>query len=373
MRVLVTDGEQRHTLGAVRALGRERVHVVVGSTARAALSFCSKYCAERFVYPSPSRSESAFVDCLLRTVTDRRIDVLLPIGYSANLVVSKYRDEFSRVARLVIADYGAMAIASNKQRTIAFARSVGVPTPRTYSGPREVHTFPVVVKSPYGVGTVRYVNSQAELDALDVTGAVLQEYVPGTGFGFFGLFNHGQLRAYFMHRRIREFPVTGGPSTAAAAYYDERLKGLGTRLMTALKWHGVAMVEMKRDARDGEYRLMEINAKFWGSLELAVAAGVNFPYLACCIAYQGDVPPVLEYDRRVRFRWLFPNDLLHVIARPRSARDFLADFFDPEVRTNLSLSDWAPTLYLMLATPLDVARRAVRGRLLRPHGAPRFA
>jgi predicted ATP-grasp superfamily ATP-dependent carboligase len=202
--------------------------------------------------------------------------------------------------------------------------------------------------------------------------AVIQDYIPGAGFGFYGLFNRGELRAMFMHRRIRELPVTGGASTAAAAYYDERLRDLGVTLMTALKWHGVAMVEMKRDQRDGEYKLMEINPKFWGSLDLSIAAGVNFPYLACRMACDGDVEPVLDYDRHVKFRWLLPNDLLHVLARPASSREFLADFFDPMVKTNLSVHDWRPSLHLAMTTPFQIAGRAVKGKLFRPHGAPRI-
>ncbi|MCI0407879.1 MAG: ATP-grasp domain-containing protein, partial [Acidobacteria bacterium] len=281
MRVLITDGEQTQTLGAVRALGQERVHVVVGSTSRTAVSFFSRYCAERVVYPSPMREGAAFLESIIRTAKERSIDVLLPVGYYANVIFSRHRDELCRVADLAVADSHAMAIASDKQRTIAFAQTLGVPTPHIYVRPDEIRTFPVVVKAAKGTGTVSYVNSRTQLESMDLGEAVVQEYIPGSGFGFYGLFNRGELRAFFMHRRIREFPVTGGASTAAAAYYDERLKELGVRLMAGLKWHGVAMVEMKRDRRDDEYKLMEINPKFWGSLDLSIAAGVNFPYLAC--------------------------------------------------------------------------------------------
>jgi predicted ATP-grasp superfamily ATP-dependent carboligase len=370
VRVLITDGEQTQTLGAVRALGQERVHVVVGSGVRAAVSFFSRYCAERVVYPNPRREGDAFLESIIRTAKERSIDVLLPIGYYANVLFSRHREELCRVANLAIADYDAMAIASDKQQTMAFAQSVGVPTPRVYVSRGEIRTFPVVVKAAKGTGTVSYVNSKAQLESMDLRQAVVQEYIPGSGFGFYGLFNRGELRAFFMHRRIREFPVTGGASTAAAAYYDERLKELGLRLMAGLKWHGVAMVEMKRDRRDEEYKLMEINPKFWGSLDLSIAAGVNFPYLACRMAYDGDVKPALDYNRDVRFRWPFPNDVLHVIAKPSSAKQFLWDFCDPMMKTNLSLEDWAPSLHLILTTPLAIARRAAKGRLFRPHGTP---
>src|SRR5206468_12795896 len=80
-------------------------------------------------------------------------------------------------------------------------------------------------------------------------------------------------------------------------------------LLEALQWHGVAMVEFKRDARDGLPRLMEINGRFWNSLPLAIASGVDFPFLLYTLARDGACPPCFERseERRVgkecRFRW----------------------------------------------------------------------
>jgi predicted ATP-grasp superfamily ATP-dependent carboligase len=371
VKVLVTDGEQTQTLGAVRALGREGVHVIVGSTVQTALCFFSRHCAGRVIYANPAREEERFIEAIVRAAREKSIDVLLPIGYYANVAFSRHRDRLARVARLAVPDYSAMVIASDKQRTMAYAQSLGVLTPRTYASAADVQSFPIVVKAATGTGAVSYVNSRVQLDSMDLTGAVIQEYIPGSGFGFYGLFNRGDLRALFMHRRLREFPVTGGASTAAAAYYDETLKELGLRLMMGLKWHGVAMVEMKRDQRDGQYKLMEINPKFWGSLDLSIAAGVNFPYLACRMAAEGDVKPVLDYDRDVRFQWPLPLDVLHVIAQPTSLRDFARDLFDPSVRTNITADDWVPGLHLAGSMPFEIVRRLVKGRLFRPHGTPR--
>ena len=71
-------------------------------------------------------------------------------------------------------------------------------------------------------------------------------------------------------------PVSGGASTAACTYYDETLKEYGLRILSALQWHGVAMVEFKRQQSPDRLVLMEINPKFWGSVELALEAGVDF-------------------------------------------------------------------------------------------------
>jgi predicted ATP-grasp superfamily ATP-dependent carboligase len=199
---------------------------------------------------------------------------------------------------------------------------------------------------------------------------MLQEYVPGEAYGFFALFNQGKVRATFMHRRIREYPVTGGPSTTAESVYDPELKALGLRLLEALNWHGVAMVEFKKDSRDGGFTLLEINPKFWGSLGLAIASGVDFPYLAARMAVEGDVEPVSDYRVGVRFRWPLPDDVLHVLANPRAAAAFLRDSFDRNVRSDLSLSDARPNLFQVLLTFQAIASRLRHGNLRYPDGVP---
>jgi predicted ATP-grasp superfamily ATP-dependent carboligase len=76
------------------------------------------------------------------------------------------------------------------------------------------------------------------------------------------------------------------------------------------------MVEFKKDIRDGEYKLMEINPKFWGSLDLSIACGVNFPKLLVEMALNGDIEPVFNYSKNIFYRWPFPDDLLHLSANP---------------------------------------------------------
>lgn len=372
MKVLVTDADQKHTLAAVRALAGENITVHAGSTKGFALSFLSRYCSRRVVYPDPVKHEKDFVQFLITYAEREKIDVLLPIGYNANVVISKYKESLLQHIHVAIADYEQMSMAADKGKTMAFAESIGIKVPKTYHNINENIHYPVVVKGTKGQGNVTYVNSPKELSELDLENVLIQEYISGEGFGFYGLFNHGQPKAIFMHKRRREFPVTGGSSTSAESYYDEQLREQGVKLLTALKWHGVAMVEMKRDSRNGEYNLMEINPKFWGSLDLSIHAGVNFPFLAVMMALNNDVNPVMEYDRDIKCRWLFPQELLHVLARPRSAVAFFLDFFDSKMKSNLRLDDFLPDLYMIMLTPFIIVSRLLKRRLHSPHGKPKF-
>lgn len=365
MRVLVTDAEYKLTLGAIRSLGRAGCEVVAIAARPRAEGFYSRYAAERVVGPPPADADR-FTDFVLETVERRRIDVVLPIGQDSNLALSRRREGIAERAGIAVADWDAMQIAASKRRTIELAGQIGVPVPRTFTDAAEIDRFPVVAKKTVGSGEVLYVNGPAELPSGDDW--LLQEYVPGEGRGFFALYDRGKERAVFMHRRRREYPVTGGASTAAESIDDPVLRDLGLRMLDALRWHGVAMVEFKLDQRDGSYRLMEVNPKFWGSLDLAIAAGVDFPYLAVRLAAGRPFDPVLTYRTDVRFRWVF-SDLLHVVARPRALPAFLRDF-GPGVQDDLWWSDLKPNLYEAYLTAAAIAVRARRGTLRRPHGEP---
>jgi len=369
MRVLVTNAEYANALAAVRSLGRRDVEVICGSQRRWAQSFCSIYCGKRFVYPSPSQ-EAEFVQAMKRFAGSEKVDVLLPIGYDENLAMAKHADELTQVASVPVAPWESMRVASDKSLTMQLADRLGVGIPRTFGAADEVDLFPVVVKGVGGSGHVRYVNTKEELAAAPKAGAVIQEYIPGEGYGFFALFNKGALRAFFMHRRLREYPVTGGASTAAESIFDPELKVQGLKLLSALNWHGVAMAEFKKDSRDGKFKLMEINPKFWGSLDLAIASGVDFPYLTAKMALEGDIQPVTEYQVGVRFRWLLPYDVLHVLAKPESAKDFVRDFYDPRTRSNIWPNDIGPNMYQAALTVGSVASRLLKGTLKHPHGSP---
>jgi predicted ATP-grasp superfamily ATP-dependent carboligase len=148
--------------------------------------------------------------------------------------------------------------------------------------------------------------------------------------------DHGRTVKIFMHHRLREDPPTGGPSTAAHAYFSERLKDCGLRLLQALRWHGAAMVEFKLDSRSEQFVLMEINGKLWGSLELALRSGVNFGADLVRL-YRGETLQYSEeYDRQCHFYWPLDSDLRTIW----KTRNFGAvrDYFKPDASTNVGQS-----------------------------------
>jgi predicted ATP-grasp superfamily ATP-dependent carboligase len=146
---------------------------------------------------------------------------------------------------------------------------------------------------------------------------MIQRQVDGDGVGIFALCDRGETRMMFSHRRLREKPPWGGVSVLRESIAVDPVAGeYSRRLLRALGWHGVAMVEFKRERSTGVAFLMEINGRFWGSLQLAIDAGLNFP-LSLAGLYCGDpVPQQNDYRVGIRSRWLL-GDLDHLLMRVR--------------------------------------------------------
>ena len=127
-------------------------------------------------------------------------------------------------------------------------------------------------------------------------------------------------------------------------------------MLRSLKWHGVAMVEFKKDERDNEFKLMEINPKFWGSLALSIRCGVDFPYLAAQMAYTGDIKKAGAYKTGVRYRWLFPDDTLHLLSNPKILPSYLCDCLNPGIGSDIQITDPLPTTIQFGNTILQLKR-----------------
>lgn len=351
--VFLTDGAYKHTLSAVRSLGRKNIAVAVGSHEKISQCFYSKYCKIPILYPPPS-DEGNFVKTILKLLKNMRFNVLLPIGYQTSSLISRYKDKIVESVKTPIADYDVFNIAADKLRTIQLAERMNIKVPKTVYienvetlRPEKLELeLPMVVKGRRESVGVFYIKDKRDFEYLKkrrFKEVLVQEYVIGDGYGFFGLFNQGKIRASFMHKRIREYPATGGPSTLAESIYDIKLKNIGKRLLERLKWHGVAMVEFKRDVRTGEFILMEINPKFWGSLDLSIRAGVDFPFLAYKLALDGEVEKVCKYKTGIVFKWPFPDDTMHLLSNLRILPSYISDFLKRNTYTNIDLYDLKPT------------------------------
>jgi predicted ATP-grasp superfamily ATP-dependent carboligase len=299
-RVIVTDAARGSAVTIIRSLGRRGAHVIAADSDRRAPGFYSRFTAERFVYPKPDAHPEAVVDALHRLALEREADLIVPVTDDVIVPLSEARERFAGICSLAIAETDALAATRDKLATLELARSLGVPTPRTAlvstaeQARREATSlgWPLVLKPQasrvYGAeGTtletmnVTYADGPEMLDERmrrfeGRCAVLLQEYCDGEGFGIELLARRGRPVAAFQHHRLREVPTTGGASSyRESVALDPVLYGYAVRMLEALEWTGLAMVEFKTGPKGP--MLMEINGRVWGSLPLAVRSGVDFP------------------------------------------------------------------------------------------------
>jgi predicted ATP-grasp superfamily ATP-dependent carboligase len=370
MTVFVTDGNQRPALAIVRALGRRGIATIVGDERAVTLASTSKYCARRVTYPSPYRDRQAFEQFVLDFIARERVDVLLPVTDVTTHSICAMQERLEGRTALAVPPFDAFEMVTDKSRLIEYAESRAVPVPRTcrVHGLRSLEAvidqveYPAVVKPvrsrlPTGHGwvdgPVQYAYSPRELrtlyrdhEYLAAHPSLIQQRIDGPGIGVFVLFDRGQLVADFAHRRLREKPPAGGVSVLCESEpVTQSLRDHAIRLLGPIRWHGVAMMEYKQDRRTGEFFLIEVNGRFWGSLQLAVDAGLDFPNLACELALGHRPRLAPPYKIGVRSRWLL-GDLDHLLLRL-----FRTD-------RSLQLPASAPS---RLRTMVDFVRSAVDG------------
>jgi predicted ATP-grasp superfamily ATP-dependent carboligase len=365
MGVLVTDGHWRKTLALVRSLGRKGVDVTVGERTFLNTSFFSKYCSRRIAYPSSQRYPDQFIEFILKEIKKNHYECLFPMEEETLLLLAKHQSEISKYTYLLIPDLKKVEFVRDKGNLIQFAETHGIPTPKTiYSlqGPAsDVVQGPAVIKPRISSGSFGIVYVKKREDLIPLYQKVharypfplIQEWIPDGGgiFGFSALFDGASnMKAAFIHRKLRMYPVQGGPSTLREGVEHPQIMELGFSLLKSLNWKGVAMVEFKVDPRDGIPKLMEVNPRFWGSLHLAVVSGVDFPYLILKMARGERFEPVLHYTVGKRCRWLLFGDILHFIKNPNRfhLRPSFFHFFEPDTSYDIiSKEDPLPVLGAM--------------------------
>lgn len=362
---LVLDAEQRSALAIVRSLSRRRIEIETASAQASPLAGAARGASHNAVHPSPEQSVSAFISW----IDNRRIQSVIPVTDSTSMLIR-------RTPGAIDDGYDRL---TNKATLLDLAGTMGIPTPR-WAPATSINDaisianqigFPIVLKparSRIQIGdrivatAVRIAENPDQVEHLLSASSwfptmpiLMQEWVPGYGQGVFCLFDRDHSIAWFAHRRIREKPPAGGVSVLCESVaVDPVLRDYSESLLSAAEFRGVAMVEFRIDPAGLPF-LMEVNARFWGSLQLAVDCGVDFPWLYWQLMHGERVTPVAQYRIGQRLRWLLGDlDSLLIALRDPAysaaskrhlATEFLLSTLDRRCRQEvLRLDDPFPAL-----------------------------
>ncbi len=334
-KILVLDGHSAAALAFTRSLGRANHWVAVGANRGIfAPAFLSRYCKQRLEYPVSTDDTHSFAAAVAEFAKANAIELIIPITDWTTLPLSQQRVQFEGVCPVVLPDDAALQLAADKYRTVELAQSLGLAVPPTllvHSMPdlesAAAMPFPIVVKDRFSVrwvdnkcvfGSVSYaytpdeVRSKVKARLSEAGDVLLQQFVAGIGVGFSCFAMDGDIRLPFAWQRIRETDPRGSGSRARKSIpLDPGLLDASSKLVRQSGFQGIAMVEYKKDAQGGLV-LMEINGRPWGSIQLPIASGVDYPrYVADWWLGKSEPPARIKYREGINCRRIV-GELTHL-------------------------------------------------------------
>jgi protein-tyrosine-phosphatase/predicted ATP-grasp superfamily ATP-dependent carboligase len=369
--VLIFNSVPTITVAIARSLHRLGIPVTFADMGGPGNAPGSRAIRDSVRLPNYRNMPAEFIEQLTELIQVGRYDTLLPCSDAGLVAVS---DHYARLAALLYVGCPEPHIVKrvlDKDQTIEAAKACGLRVPVTYDAPdlttleklRNRLRFPLIAKPRSKEDERRhtfkskyFISFQNLRDAFLTepefgTQNLLQEYCVGEGVGIEVLLHEGAPVALFQHRRLKELPISGGGSVVCLSEpLNPELADSAVRLLQRLEWRGVAMVEFRYDRGARQATLMEVNGRYWGSLPLAIRAGVDFPLYEWQIA-RGEKPSVpasyrtglrlrsLSYDLR-RLSSLFTEAPLDDYPLPSKWQESVRFLKDSFVSTSPALWSW---------------------------------
>jgi predicted ATP-grasp superfamily ATP-dependent carboligase len=319
MSVIVDSGDGHVALAIVRSLGRKNIETTVLSNNPHAPTFYSKYCSKRVVKQNK-------LDYYSRLTKD---DVVMPVNDDISLSLMKDRIKYPCI--LPLPEYPVLQKAIDKSMLLEHAQEQGIPCPNSIlvrksddANPiTRKYGFPLILKpvSSFGGKGIYVIHSREQLDSVladairNFGAMILQEKIPFTRKFTVGCLcnKDSKARRMVVLEEIRNYPLATGPACCVETIRCPEIVYYSRKLLESLGYFGIADIDFVIDSRDGKPKLLEINPRFWGSLQGAILAGVDFPYLSNILAREGDIDQSNDYQTHIRCRKVFFEDILHTM------------------------------------------------------------
>jgi predicted ATP-grasp superfamily ATP-dependent carboligase len=319
MIIIITEANTKNSIALQRELSKNKSLLLIGfSIDYICVARIYKYCSHYFIGE------------LGDAVKFFKPDLIIPVGSDSVKICSLHHRNIS-----LLPNKESLEIAFNKDKMLILNELENVHYPKCTL----VHSIDqlinyckgkdCVIKStnesllkfdPFYISNGDVINSANFIKIRNLidggTKLLVQERVNGVGRGFFCLAKNGEIAIYYMHERIRELPITGGSSTAAKSIYCEQMYTISKEIIQYLKWTGPLMIEYKFDQLNMKYNLIELNPKFWGSLDLSYAVGFNFGQCLIDIYQNKFIKPTKNsYKVDVKYFWILDGDLVALFKR----------------------------------------------------------
>ncbi len=323
--VLITYGWVRSAYASVRNLSKHNISVSVSDTSIFGSSQFSRYREKFYKYNSHYISERVFINDLKNILELDQSKLIMPV-HNETEIIAKYRDEFDDSNVALVPHYEHCKIFNNKSESYDLAKKIGIPVPDriSYREPNEIamkikaagfkKSVIKLLTGNSGKGVFYASDPQtAEKKVIQLIDEYnlnkkrypqVEEYVEGNGYGSSVLYWKGDMVANFSHKRLREKIESGGTSTLREAVNNKDIQDAAKKIFDYIGWHGLAMCEFKVCEKTGKFWFIEVNPRMWGSIPLAIEAGIEFPYLAYICATKGpELAKKYNKEKNIIYGW----------------------------------------------------------------------
>lgn len=330
--ILIPDKPSQSTVSAIRSLHRAGDSCDVMAPRNRLDAWFASRTIRRWLPENPFvEGSSGFGTTVSAALARHGHDVLMPMGPLPTLYAAEQRNVLTSHAALLVPTPEVFVLANDKWATHQLCERIGVPVPMTFELGSEADvaaaggsiTFPAVIKPRTGRGAagLSFVGSERELrDAwqrlqstssdspvMDATRPIVQEFIPGTVHDVCAVAHGGELVNALTQERILMRPIAGGIGAIDVSTDEPELRAHAAAIIEALGYEGPLQIEFKRDPGDGTFKLLEINPRFWGTLDFSIRLGMDFPGQVRDLALGRPVRRNLQYPVGARYRFYFPQ------------------------------------------------------------------
>jgi len=316
--VVVPEGGPS-SVACLRALGKRGIRTIGISESAQAPAFASKYCTESSVVSDPKADREGYRDALMDLAARPDVRAIAPMREVDVFTLARYRSEFTDHLLPTWPDFETLRDVHDRTRLVEIAADAGVATPETrLLSDVDDWDRQQVVKPRFALLAEEYEESMPP-DRLGSPGSaellqpgvepdraqlheemghepIVQEYVPGSEYALWAMYDDGEAVATCGKHQLRAYKYTGGTSIARETTSIPALEHAGRAVLDALEYDGPASVQFVRNERTDEFTLLEVNPRFWLSLSCPVVAGLDFPQLFWQLAGGEPVDESVSYD-----------------------------------------------------------------------------
>jgi predicted ATP-grasp superfamily ATP-dependent carboligase len=331
MNILITNAQLRKSLTLVRSLGQNNFKIFSSEITLITPVTFSKYCYKAFKYPSP-KDKLKFKNWLFTIIDKFNIDIFIPMDDDILESTFDYWDELNKKVLFPYKSSIKYKTATDKYKSTQLANDSGLICPKTkYPNSlkealelKESLVYPVIIKPRISSGSrgIRIIKNKYDFEKIYnyinsiYPLPIIQEYIEqGPRYDVCLLVNNNsEIIASFVQKELRHFPLRMGPSTLQESIYMPDLINKCKNLIKNLSWFGIIEIEFMLDKKDNKLKFMEINPRFWNSLNTSIISGVDFPILLVDLLKNTKKnTEEINYIKGIKSRTLLPNDILHFI------------------------------------------------------------